>query len=453
MTEETAEKTTAEEDIPVVDCVEDIQPMEYDELYNRVLCYYIDSQWGDSEEEINGVFQEKFGVDFENKKIDKRSKKNKELFREIAKEVLDKRLMHIKKEATSLIDDNVNQAMKDILELVGVNLDLTQTALSTCEDVLKQRAGHLPEFNGAYDVLFSGRRLFDWYNAGVVSPEINEDVLKMQNMYRNGIINREILAFYYYNVAMVYEKYSMQKNNAPAVYKEHYRAVEFIKKSLSKVDKSVSLVMTIKDFLAAEPNYDQQKVLDACHRIMDNNNDDHSLYLAHKLYAETLKESRNVKGFAFDKQIDKIAEHYRIALGYTTASEDKIDILEAIADSQKLYSIDAYIDTQLEIADLLSGRQRIRALKNIAHQVKSQNMKTALLKGAINEFVDLDNIRGEDIAMFRSLERNLRFVAADEPETMKILDKLGEKYKTKKARNNVNFFAQMSSKGHDIFTK
>ena len=186
---------------------------------------------------------------------------------------------------------------------------------------------------------------------------------------------------------------------------------------------------------------------------MDTNHDDHSLYLAHKLYADTLKESKDINGFSNDRRSAKISEHYRIALGYTTAKEDKLDILEAIADSQKFNDNKGYIATQLEIADLLSGRKRIRALKNVAHKVQNPKQKAILLKSAVNEFADLSEIRGEDIAMFKSLDRNLRLVAADEPETIKILDGLRKKHKIKDIKKQSNVFAQMSSRGNDLFTK
>ena len=454
MTEEVTDNTDDKnEEIPVVDKIEDIHPLSYAELYDSVMRQFTNQEWGDSEEKIREVFIEKFGDDFENT-INPDNEKHQTLIKEIAEEQLAKRLMFIKKEGTSLVDDNVNQAMMDVFNLLSiVNIDLSQTPQSTCKDILKQRAGHLKELDDTYEVLWKGRRLFEWYCASIVSPEVNEDVLKMQDMYRKGIIDREILAFYYYNVAMVYEKYSMQKNNAQAVYKEHYRAIEFMKKSLNKTENNISLVMAAKDFLADEPNYDPQIILDACHRIMDNNQDDPSLYLAHKLYADTLKQNKDIKGFTSNSRLDKIAEHYRTALSYTTASDDKLDILEAIADSQKVHDVRGYISTQLEIADLLSGRKRIRALKNIAYQVQSPEMKAVLLKSAINELVDLDEIRSEDMAMFGSLDRKLRVVAANEPEIIKILDKLRQKYKPKKTQKNNEFFAQMSSKGHDVFTR
>lgn len=433
--------------------VEDMEPLSYARLMDRTLYKFLHGVWNYSDDRIGEVFINKFGKGFDLSTINPDNDEHKAIILEIAQEILADRLMKIKKEGTSLVADNVNQATEDMLDIADVNLDISQAPTSLCKDIFARRVGHIPELRDTYEILWNGHRLFDLYSAGVVSPDINEDVLKMQDMYRNGVINREILASYYYNVAMVYEKYSMQKNNAQAVYKEHYRAVEFMKKSLSKVEQNVSLVMTLKDYLANEPNYDPQTVLDACHRIMDTNHDDHSLYLAHKLYADTLKESKDINGFSNDRRSEKISEHYRIALGYTTAKEDKLDILEAIAESQKFNDNKGYVATQLEIADLLSGRKRIRALKNVAYKVQNPKQKAILLKSAVNEFADLSEFRSEDIAMFKSLDRNLRLVAADEPETIKILDGLRKKHKIKDIKKQSNVFAQMSSRGTDLFTK
>ena len=216
--------------------VEDMEPLSYARLMDRTLYKFLHGVWNYSDDRIGEVFINKFGKGFDLSTINPDNDEHKAIILEIAQEILADRLMRIKKEGTSLVADNVNQATEDMLDIADVNLDISQAPTSLCKDIFARRVGHIPELRDTYEILWNGHRLFDLYSAGVVSPDINEDVLKMQDMYRNGVINREILASYYYNVAMVYEKYSMQKNNAQAVYKQHYRAVEFMKKSLSKVE-------------------------------------------------------------------------------------------------------------------------------------------------------------------------------------------------------------------------
>ncbi|MBP5352961.1 MAG: hypothetical protein J6Y91_04270 [Alphaproteobacteria bacterium] len=433
----------------VVSSVEEVEPLTYSALYGRSLNCFTGGEWGDSGETIHNVFARYFGQDFKWNEIT--NDVNDERLQSIAKEVLDRRLTQIKLSGTSLVDDNINQAQKDLMKLVGLNINLENCPMSLGKALFKQRSGDIKELMDTHEVLGYGRRLFDLYNAGTVSPEINADVLKIQNFYRDGAINREILAWYYYNVAMVYEKYSMQRV-ASSTRDEHNRSVAFLKKALDKTDTNIGLIMNVRDVLLNEPHYNAQNILDACHRVMDNTDDNSSLYLAHKLYAETLAEIKEVRGFNQKSSKDKITEHYRMALGYATALEDKLDILDAIAEQQKVQDAEAYIATQAEIAELLKGRNRIRALNKLERLVKNPEAKKVILKSAINEFIDLSEKRREDIVMYNGLDHKLRALAADEPETIAKLDKIKKKYheKEKKHDNGVQF-TQMSSKGHDIF--
>ena len=437
--------------VDTVSSAKDIEPLDYSSLYDGVLYQFTHGQLGDSEEKISEIFKKYFGEKAATKKS--YGKKDRKQLTAIVEDVLQQKLHEIKIKSTSLVPDNINSSIAGLLNIMCLDLDFSNISLDTCKEALKQRCGDVKELKETCEVLWLGRRLFDWYNAGIVSPEINADVMQMQDFYRKGTIDREVLAWHYYNVGMVYENYSSHKNNQQAISAEHNRAVKFMKKALNKTDTNISLIMTIKDFLSDEPHYNPQSVLDACHRIMDNNDDNQSLYLAHKLYAETLTENRRIKGLNAEDNNQKILDHYNIALSYTNSSEDKLDILEAISNYQKGADKDGYIKTLVQMTNLQTGRNRIRALKHLTNLVESSQMKTVFLKTAINEFLDLDNIRGEDIAMYRSLDSKLRAVAAGDAKTIKKLDSLRDKIlpQTENEQTQQFVFTQMSSKGNDIF--
>lgn len=453
MTAENTEVSQPEDgNSAVVNSIKALKPITYEELYERAFANFTTGNWGHSPEEIDDILEMYLGKDFNKNNISQKKYKKKLIA--VTEHVLAQRINEIQINGTSLIGENINYAMNGTLDVLGINLDLSETPLEECWAIINHRAENIEEITDTERVLYLGRRLFDWYSTGVISPEINSDILQMQDLYRSGAINREVLALYYYNVALAYEKYSSQKNNHQAISSEHNRSIKFMKKALDKTDTNISLIMTIKDFLADESHFDSQSVLDACHRVMDNNDDSRSLYLAHKLYAETLSESRKIRNFSADNYNEKITEHYRIALSYGTAKEDKLDILEALANHQKISDKPAYIHTQMEITELLTGRKRIRALKNLIYQVDDNKIKAHLLKKAINEFLELKDVRKEDLAMYNSLDAKLRIVAADEPKTIKKLDELQKKFKPRKQVDKQDpLYTQMSSKGHDVFSK
>lgn len=450
----TIENNTAEDqDSPqVISRIEDIEPLDEEMLYGRVLNSLFQGEFDYTNEQIYDLFAEQFGADFSWQDLSQDV--NDERTRSIAEKVLQQQLDNIKSTGTTLVAERLNKSLNSMMQLIGLNVDLSQFSNDTSRAIFKQRAGQIQELMDAYAVLECSRRLFDLYEAGGVLPEINADVLKMQDFYRNGVIGREILAWYYYDVAMVYEKYSVQKNSSQAIYKEHYRSIDFMKKALDKTENNIGLIMNIRDVLSVEPSYEPQKMLDACHRIMDNASDNRSLYLAHKLYAETLSNYKTVGGFSqsSEKRRQKVVEHYRIALGYVSALEDKLDILENIAEQHRNTNKKEYIHTKAEIADLMNGRSRIRALKNLEVLVENPEAKVVILKSAINEFVDLKEVRREDVTMYFNLDNKLRKLAADKPETIKVLDRLSKKFKPKTTETKDFYFSQMSSRGHDIFS-
>lgn len=435
----------------VVTSIEEIQPLTYELLCGRILNSITRGEFGHNGEEVQAIFAKQFGADFRWENIpsdigDKRLQK-------IATDELLKQLQNIQKKGVSMTDTNIDEAMREMFDLVGLKFDLSVMQPSVYKAFFMQRVGKIAALTNTYSVLENSKFMYGLYDNSSVSPEINAYVLKMQNLYRNGAIEKDILAWYYYDVAMVYEKYSLQKNNTQAIYKEHSRSVNYMKKALSKTTKDTSLLLNIRDALSVEHGTQIQDILDACHRVMDNVSDNESLYLVHKLYAETLAGEGKTDGFseAKTKRDGKITEHYRSALGYSTNVNDKLDILEALAKHQQKIDKDGYVKTGLEIAELLSGRQRIRALKNLERQVSDKELKKVLIKGAINEFVELDEIHHEDKILYNVLDYKLRELSKEEPEVIRKLNKLKKKYGQTPHKEHNTYFSPSSSKGHDLF--
>ena len=447
-----------EETVQEIVRVEDIAPIEYTELYNGILSRFVNGELGYTNEQTNTILEKHFGKDIAGKKLS--GKKYQAKWVALASEVFKQTMHDIKIKGTSLHGENINSAAVDMLKVINVNgLDLSSTPIVTFNAVLKRRCGYIKELDDTRKVLELGRRLFDAYVDGSVSPEINEDVLKMEDFRRNGVIDREVLANYYHNLALVYERSSSQSGKQT----ERTRSINYMKKALETTDSSIELVMTLKDSLADNPGYVQQDVLDAFHRIMDSNTDNKTLCLAHKLYAETLSEDTSIKGFSSHNHTAKILKHYNHALEYAESVEDKLDILGTIASRQKNVDKSGYVNTMFKMADLQSGRKRIRTLKHLATVVDDPKLKAEVLLGAVNEYyevLDSDKISGEDVATYNSIDAKLRQITKDSA-TIKQLDTLQgllkkevEKGRSKSPESSEKqdiVFSRASSKGRDVF--
>ena len=111
--------------------------------------------------------------------------------------------------------------------------------------------------------------------------------------------------------------------------------------ALEKTNTNINLIINVRRDWRDNYDYNPQKILDACHRVIDNSGDKRNVFRAHKLYADTLLDFTGTDGFGNkrDRRINTVIKHYRRALAYAEQPEEKVDILNAIADQQKLFDV------------------------------------------------------------------------------------------------------------------
>lgn len=384
----------------------------------------------------------------------------------VASEYIRDRLDYVKNMSTSLNSEKINDAFENIFSLVGMNITVANEVENAYDEIFTKRAGQNEFLLEDYEVLKINRQVFHIYNERKNITELSRLITTMEDLAISiednkdepdfKIVDNETLAQFYYNVSEIYENEANHKSNMPDVNKWHYRAMEYKKKALDMTSSNIVMVSNIQNDWSAYPGYNHEKIIDACERVIDNDAaSDRDKYRAHKLCADTLFKLQVVDGFVGGKgRTDDIINHYSAALVYTHHAEDKIDILNSISKVQKKAYPDDYIDTRYEIAKMLEGRPRIREHFKLASVAQKTDFKIALLKSCINEFHELPNIDTEDRLLFDHIDRKLRDILPDsDRETIKILDKLKNKYGSKDNKNNKLLFPTMSSKGYDYFCK
>ncbi|MBR1825470.1 MAG: hypothetical protein IJ770_02680 [Alphaproteobacteria bacterium] len=372
-------------------------------------------------------------------------------------EFLRDKLDGIKSDAVSLDKTKVNKAFENIFALVGMDLNTETTSESHYDKVFQIRTAQIPDLRVDYQILQLNRSIADMYAAKASTAELNGKIMLMEDWYSNGDINREQLAQFYYNIAMMYEANTTKQNTTQAVNREHFRAISYEKMALEKTNTNINLIINVRREWQDNYDYDPQKILDACHRVIDNSGDKRNVFRAHKLYAEALLDFTGTDGFGMkrEKRINTVIKHYRRALAYAEQPEEKVDILNAIADQQKRFDKNGYIETRMEVADLLTGRARIREFEKIANETDNQNLKVSALKAGINEFDELPGIDNEDRYLYDDFDRKLRVALpedANKGKILKSLDELKKKFGTPEQKKEEMLLPIMSSGGKDFFS-
>lgn len=375
----------------------------------------------------------------------------------VVAEFLRDKLVGIKTDAISLDAKSINHAFDNIFGLVQINLDAENLNEDYYDNVFKYRAALIPDLLTDYQILKLNREMLGLYHSKNDTAELNSKIMKMEDYYANDDITREQMAQFYYNVGMIYEVNSVQKNTSQAVYREHYMALSYKCKALDITKTNIELILNVQRDWQDSYDYNPQKILDACHRVIDNSDDQRDIYRAHKLYADTLVDFKGTDGFSNkrNERVKSIIKHYQSALEYTQNKEEKIDVLKAISEQQKTADPDAYIQTRMELVELLSGRSRIREYVKISDISNNDALKVTLLKAGINEFHELKEITDEDRRLYDELDKKLRMVLPDDKQSeyvLRKLDTLKKKYGlNEKKKTNKKLFSASSSRGFDYF--
>lgn len=373
-------------------------------------------------------------------------------------EFLRDKLEGIKSDAVSLDRGKINKAFENMFAVVGMELDTDDTGESHYDKVFSLRAAQLEDLLTDYRIMQLNRSVADIYAAKGSTVELNGKIMAMEDWYSRGDINREQLAQFYYNVGMIYEANTTKQNTTQAVNREHFRALSYEVKALEMTNTNINLILNVRRDWKDNYDYNPQKVLDACHRVIDSSGVRRNVFRAHKLYAEALLDFTGTDGFGSkrDKRITTVIKHYRRALAYAEQPEEKVDILKAIADQQQRFDAKGYIETHMEIAGLLTGRARIREFEKIANATDNQDLKVSVLKAGINEFAELPTVDKEDRYLYDDFDRKLRAALPDDAtkaETLKLLDGLKQKFGTPEHKKEQVLLPLMSSGGKDFFNE
>ncbi len=376
--------------------------------------------------------------------------------RNLVGEFLDNKLDLIKSDVVSLNSDSVNKAFAEIFTLVGVKVSPEKLEESFYDQLFETRCENIPELLDEYKILQLNRSLYHIYANKSGTLALNGIILQMEKYYSQKDITREQLAQFYYNIGCIYDVHSLQKNTEKMVKEEHMLALSYKRKALDKTRKNMELILNVHRDWCTNYDYKPQKILDACHRVIDNSGDSRSLYQAHMLYAETLQDFRGTEGFGSqrEKRVASIIKHYRKAVNYTENEEEKIDILDMISAQQKNYDKPAYIRTRMEMASLLNYRAKIREYSRLVDETDDFKLKSFLFMSGINEFYELSGIDDEDRQLYDDLDAKFRKTIEDNGGDAKVIAKLNElkkEYGTADKKEPEMLFVRASTSGHDFF--
>jgi hypothetical protein len=371
-------------------------------------------------------------------------------------EFLDNKLELIKSDVVSLNPDSINKAFKEIFNLVGATLFPENLKESFYDQLFETRCEQIPELLDEYEILKLNRNLYNIYANKSGTLALNGIILQMEKYYSQKDITREQLAQFYYNIGCIYDVHSLQKNTEKMVKEEHLLALSYKRKALDKTRKNMELILNVHRDWCTNYDYKPQKILDACHRVIDNSDNSRSLYQAHMLYAETLQDFRGTDGFGNqrEKRMASIIKHYRKAVNYTENKEEKIDILDMISAQQKNSDKPAYIRTRMEMASLLHYRARIREYSRLVDEADDFKLKSFLFMSGINEFYELGGIDDEDRQLYDDLDGKFRKTIEANGGDAKViakLDELKKKYGTADKKEPEMLFVRASTSGHDFF--
>ena len=370
-------------------------------------------------------------------------------------EFLRDKLTGIKSDAISLDRKSINSAFESIFGLTELQLDAENTKESYYDKLFYHRASQISDLLTDYQIMQLNRDVAEIYSSKSGTAELNSKIMQMEDYYSTGDINREQMAQFYYNIGMIYEVNSVQKNTSQAVYREHFMALSYERKALDMTNTNINLILSVHKDWQDNFDYNPQKILDACHRVIDNSTDPRDVYRAHKLYAETLLDFKGTDGFSSKKEerLRSVIKHYRSALEYTQNKDEKIDVLNAISEQQKISDKPAYVQTRLELAELLTGRARIRECEKIADVADNIALKQELLKASISEFHELEIIDDEDRLLYNEIDEKLRKILPDDNkgEVLTKLDILKSQYGLNDKNDRKTSVSMKSSSGFDFF--
>ena len=361
--------------------------------------------------------------------------------------------------AISLKEKDVNSAISQMFEFVGLHdIPIASLKPEYYDSMFGFRTSMVPLLQNEYEILQINRDVAELYKSKSGTYELSDKIINMEDYRAKDYINREQLARFYYNIGAVYDAYSSQRNTKDKIDDELDFSMLYKRKALAMTRRNIALILDVHRDWKPRNDYEPQEILDACHRVIDSSADERTLYRAHILYAETLRDFKGTDGFSNkrDKRLTSIAKHYCKALNYTNNDDEKVDLLNLIAEQyKKLGDQEEYIGTKLEMISLLHYRDRIRECKRLGEEIADDDVenKKFVYEAAINEYNTLTGIDKEDRQRYDELDDKYRKMLGnsdEDKETIKLLNHLKKKYGTSKSKNQ-GLISRISSSGHDFF--
>lgn len=374
----------------------------------------------------------------------------------ITKYYLSERLNLIKTEATSLDLKKINTAIDAMFNLIGLTINIPASVEESYDMIFAKRAGHNKILVDTYEVLKINRKIHNIHTGNTDISELSNYISVMEELYSDGAVNREQMAKFYYNISKIYDAECLKRYSAPELFRQQYRSAQYKKKALDMTESNIIMVNDISEDWNNLTLYDGLKILEACLRIIDNNDTtNRDKYKAHKLYADTLLRPNKVKGFCADgKNLETALYHYNSSLRYASQPTEQLEILNKVAKAQQKNFPEDYIKTRLKIAELLEGRSRIREYESIAPFTEPE-LQTNILKAAINEFHELNQITPDDSILYNRIDAKLRNLLPEDTDkrTLATLDRMKKKFGKYNETKQKNELSIKSSQGHNYFKK
>lgn len=460
--ETTPEATKNEAGIPVISSADQVEAITTADLFQQALLILHSNLDDGISPYVDDLYKKHFGERYSPKAFEVGIEDERQ--QGVITDYLYDRLQYIKMKSTSLNKNDIDTAFENMFSLVGYNITIPNSVESIYDEVFTKRAGNNELLLEDYQVLKINRDLWHIYNGKTSVTEVSKLITSMEDLslqfddndnHDFKIVNKELMAQFYYNVSEIYEKEANSKSNIPDVNKWHYRAMEYKKKALDTTSCNIAMVSNIRIDWKDYSDYNPKKIIEACNRIIDNEETTEvDKYRAHKLCGNTLIDYPSMCGFSNSfEQTDAAINHYRAALAHTLHTDDRIEILNNLSKAQKNSHPEDYVTTRLEIAETLEGRPRIREYSQLADFVKNKDFKAAMYKSCINEFYELPYLEIEDKLLYDGIDKKLReIISPEDSKTIAKLDKLKKKFGTADKKQEEFIFPIMSSKGHDYFS-
>lgn len=441
----------------VISSIDDISPLEEEAFYNTVLENLFQAAEGsDDSKWLEGYLKKQFGQEKDMEALlgELTKPENQEEILNLLDTYLVEKTDSFKDRAFSLNADVLNSNYSDFKKFIGFELDGSNISNDIEYKLLSRRVSKIKPLGETLDVLFSGVNMFNMIASNSTSIptqiEVENMVQQVEDFYINNILNQEQVAMGYHNAAIVFERLSAKKNGA----RMQENAVDYMRKALS-LTSNPRLIKTCYEYLPDRTHNKMLLVREACDRVLGKpDNEPSVLFRMHSLYSKALLETEGTVHFAKENPevFEEAIYHYRQAFVFAGTQERKAKILRNIANLQKNFDYDGYVETRAELAEqFLEGKTKVRELLALAGGVENTKMKTFFLESAVNELIDTPSLKKEERSLLlRHVFGKLRKVYGEDAEKLQNLEQLERKY-CKKAPRKDMLFARVSSKGNDYF--